>query len=505
MKIAIYQTSDLHGYVYPTNYVESKEQGLLKIGSYIINDEKNYDASLKVDCGDLLQGSPFTYYLSKIDNLTHNPIIDGMQKIGYDAYIFGNHDFNYGQTYMTNSYKNVEDHICCANIEGVDLDYKPYRIYNFDGFKIAVFGITTSYIPNWENKSNIENINFLDPVEMYAKYEKEMLENSDYIIVAYHGGFECSLTDYNQPTEKQTKENQGSELLRKFKSIDLMLSGHQHRSFIEVCDNRVCTQPINNGVNFSKVVLDTKTKQVSYELLSVADLNIEINPELESLFTSYAIALEQFLDQQVGTLSEDILCDDLFEVRLKGHAFVNLLQEIQMSVSDADFSTMPVFDTTIGFKQSVSIRDILINYPYPNTLKVLKVNGHKFKEALEKSASYFNFDGDSVKVSDAFTIPKKQNYNYDLYYGLEYEYDLSKPIGERVTKMKKDGKDLDLDQDYLIVMNNYRATNTSVYKAYEDCEVVKEINIDMSELMMDYFKNNPDIKVNHNTNFKIKY
>ena len=54
MKLAIYQTSDLHGYVYPTNYVKEQPLGILKIGSYIINDEKNYDASLKVDCGDLI-------------------------------------------------------------------------------------------------------------------------------------------------------------------------------------------------------------------------------------------------------------------------------------------------------------------------------------------------------------------------------------------------------------------------------------------------------------------
>lgn len=55
MKLAIYQTSDLHGYVYPTNYVKDQKLGILKIGSYILNDEKKYDASLKVDCGDLIQ------------------------------------------------------------------------------------------------------------------------------------------------------------------------------------------------------------------------------------------------------------------------------------------------------------------------------------------------------------------------------------------------------------------------------------------------------------------
>ena len=65
MKLAIYQTSDLHGFVYPTNYVTDMPLGILKIGSFILNDEKNYDASLKIDCGDLIQGSALAHYLSK--------------------------------------------------------------------------------------------------------------------------------------------------------------------------------------------------------------------------------------------------------------------------------------------------------------------------------------------------------------------------------------------------------------------------------------------------------
>lgn len=50
MKIVIYQTSDIHGYIYPTDYLSEQSLGLLKIGSYILEDEKNYDASLKIDC-----------------------------------------------------------------------------------------------------------------------------------------------------------------------------------------------------------------------------------------------------------------------------------------------------------------------------------------------------------------------------------------------------------------------------------------------------------------------
>ena len=129
MKIAIYQTSDLHGFVYPTNYVTEKQLGILKIGSYILKDKKNYDASLTIDCGDLVQGSSLTHYLSK-KNPEVNPIVQCLEKIGYDAYVLGNHEFNYGLDYLTKAYTPISEKVINANIEGLAFKSKPYKIFD---------------------------------------------------------------------------------------------------------------------------------------------------------------------------------------------------------------------------------------------------------------------------------------------------------------------------------------------------------------------------------------
>lgn len=503
MKLVIYQTSDLHGYVYPTNYVKNQQLGILKIGSYILNDEKKYDASLKVDCGDLIQGSALAHYLSK-ENLHKNPILEGLEFIGYDAYVIGNHEFNYGLDYLNNSYKLVEDKIINANIEGLNLKTKPYKIFDFEGFKVACIGLTTSFIPNWEHEKNITNLEFLDPVFMYGKYEKELKEKADYIIVCYHGGFEKSLDGNNTPTEKLTKENQGSELLEKYDSINIVLSGHQHRAFITKINGVICSQPLHNGQKFSKIILDTETKETSYELVDVSLLNDEINKNLEEIFTNVEVNLKDYLDKEIGEFDKDILMNDIFEARLNGHPFINFLHQVQLEASGADFSVLSLFDTAIGFKKKVSIRDVLINYPYPNTLMVLKVKGSKLKEAIEKAATYFVIDNGKVKISDRFLIPKVQNYNYDTFAGFDYEIDLSKDFNDRVISMKKDGKDIDLDKYYNVVMNNYRATNTSVYPSYEGAEIIKEINVDISELIINYFLKHKNIKAIEKSNYLIK-
>lgn len=505
MKLAIYHTTDVHGYIFPTNYVNYQNLGLLKILSYIDTDKKNYDGHLLLDGGDLIQGSAMTNYLSK-NSFDINPIMKLVTKAGYDAFVLGNHEFNYGLDYLYHSYDFIKDKVLNSNIAGLKISNKPYNIFNVSGKKIAVFGATTKYIPNWERDENIQGLKFNDPVELYGKYEDEMKENSDYIVVLYHGGFEKSLDENFIPTEKLNGENQASELLEKYDSIDIILSGHQHRSFITKIKDVICSQPINNARNFTKIVLDTETGNIEYELIDVASLDIEINKEYIEIFNDVNKDLETYLQTIVGRIDENIMLPEHFDVRLNGHPYINILHRVQLEASGADFSSTTLFDTAIGFEKEISIRDILVNYPYPNTLKVLEVKGSDIKHAIEISSSYFLLDEEGKPViNPKYIYPKLRNYIYDFYYGFDYEVDLTKPIGSRVISIKKDGKDIDLNAMYSIVVNNYRASNVNEYPCYEGKKVVKEINFDMSELLIEFFEKNGDIKINKEKNYKFIY
>ena len=285
----------------------------------------------------------------------------------------------------------------------------------------------------------------------------------------------------------------------------MILSGHQHRSFITKINGVICSQPLNNGQNFTKIVIDTETKKIEYKLVEVKNINIEIEKNLLNIFEEEESKLQVYLDQEIGEFDKDILVDNIFEARLKGHPFINFLHEVQLEASGADFSELSIFDSTIGFKKIVPIRDVLINYPYPNTLKVLKVKGEKIKEAMEKSATYFVLENGKVKVNKSFLEPKVQHYNYDTFGGMTYEIDLNREFGDRVVSIKKDNMDIELDKYYTIAMNNYRATNTSIYPGYEEAEVVKEINLDISELIINYIQTKKKVKAIEKSNYTIKY
>ena len=176
-----------------------------------------------------------------------------------------------------------------------------------------------------------------------------------FIIVCYHGGFEKSLDENMTPTEALTKENQASELLENFDSINMILSGHQHRSFITKIKGVICSQPMHNGQSFTKVVIDTDSKDISYELVDVSKLNDKINDKLENIFTQTQKDLDVYLDQIIGEFDKDMVVDDIFLARLKGHPFINFLHKVQLDISGADFSALSVFDSAMGFsKKNIS-------------------------------------------------------------------------------------------------------------------------------------------------------
>ncbi len=159
-KLKIYFTSDLHGYVYPTDYIEKdkKNIGLLNIISNLQKD----DNTLIIDGGDTIQGSPFTNFLSGYEFDVH-PMVDIMNFAGYDYVTLGNHDFNYGKDYLKKYINNLNGKCLCCNVTSDEINILPFDIKTLgNGLKVGIMGFTTDFINRWERKENIENITIND-------------------------------------------------------------------------------------------------------------------------------------------------------------------------------------------------------------------------------------------------------------------------------------------------------------------------------------------------------
>ncbi len=490
-KIKIGQTSDLHGFLFPTNYFEDKSIGLLSLANTL------KDCDLIIDSGDLIQGSALTTFQFNNRMSCNNSIIDALNCIGYNVHTIGNHEFNYGKEYLVNSFKSFNGDILVANISGVDeLNVSPYKIYNIKGVNVAVIGLVTSVVPFFEQPKNIQGIQFFDPIDCYRKYEKEMVEKSDIIIVNYHGGFEYDITSSNPTVIETTKENQGVKLLESFNSINIMLTGHQHQVLCQEFKNALVVQPGYAGEVASIITIDTDTLEIKGHLFKNEG---KLSKELSERFLSIESKVQDFLNNPMFKLPCDLKVDDHFETRKKGSAFINLIQQVQLDATSAEISAVSLFDTAKGFSKDVSAREIIANFPFSNTLKVLKLHKDDIIAALEVCASYFEISDGKLVVSDKFTKPKKQHYQYDLFYGFDYEFDISKDIGCRVTYTSLE------DRFYDVVLSNYRASNFGWYPMYEKKEVIKEVSTDMQELIVSYLdKNNLERQFLEKTNMKVK-
>ena len=154
----------------------------------------------------------------------------------------------------------------------------------------------------------------------------------------------------------------------------------------------------------------------------------------------------------------------------------------------------------------VKRRDVLIAYPYTNTLTVLRVTGKVLREAMERSAEYFDLDDEGhICVSESFLKPKVEHYNYDYFSGVTYVIDISKPHGNRITALLYKGAAVLDDDEFTICLNSYRASGTGGYPSYAGCPVVEEINMEMSDLILDFFAKNPSLNITARKNFQVVF
>ncbi|HAQ07165.1 MAG TPA: bifunctional metallophosphatase/5'-nucleotidase, partial [Bacillus bacterium] len=164
-KLVILETSDMHGNIFPINYGNNEEtsSGFAKISSLLKRELCLSSFTLVIDNGDVLQGTPLTYHYARYLNEKENPLISCLNHLEYDAAVIGNHEFNYGKGLLEKAISQSNFPWLSANI----LDSKskqpafgrPYIIKEFNnGLRVAVLGVTTHYIPNWENPTHIKGL-----------------------------------------------------------------------------------------------------------------------------------------------------------------------------------------------------------------------------------------------------------------------------------------------------------------------------------------------------------
>ncbi len=483
-RLTIYFTSDTHGYLFPTNFIDESVRPMGLLSMRFPKDGN----TLVIDGGDTVQGSPLTYYCH--EEGLFPPAAGPMNERGYDYVTLGNHDFNYGPEWLSGHLNALNAPCLCANVQDSlgRLRLRPWAVHMMEnGLRIGLFGVVTDWINRWERPENLTGITVSDPLPAAREAVAALqAQGVDLIVCICHSGLE------KDPDTGETVSSTGEHvacLLCEQLPIDLMLTGHQHVPMVN--KTWAGTHVVQTSCNAADYIRVTLSEEAIFhsELCPVSPPQ-EISAGEPDLWEG----LQRFLARPVGHLSRPFRPASHLRMAFKGSDIADFFNEVMLWASGADLACAALANQVKGFEEVVTVRDVIASYPYANTLTVLSVDGRTLRLALEQCARYFEKDkAGFLHVSDEYLKPKQAHYNYDYYAGLTYAFDVSRPEGSRVTLLSRNGRPVADDDTFTLCMCNYRATGAGHYDFFADLPRVREIQTEVSELILDYLRAHPTV------------
>ena len=411
-----------------------------------------------------------------------------MNRCGYDYVTLGNHDFNYGMAYLDSYLDALHARCVCQNVRRADGSTRfPARVHTLEnGLRVGIVGIVTDYVNIWERPEHLSGITIEDPLPAAASALALLKGNVDLTVCVYHGGFERDLASGR--TLSATRENVAYRICQEL-GFDILLTGHQHMSVPgQMVQGTFVVQPSDKGQEFLKVEAAVSDDGAQFSSRTI-HAGGPCRPEWLAEFSGMERGAQDWLDEVVGHLPEPMTIDTPLRMAAYGNPLADLFNTVQLLASGAQISVTSLANDPAGLPQTVRRRDILNAYPYTNTLTVMQITGAVLRRAMERSAEYFTKGEDgSLAISDAFLKPKVEHYNYDYYAGVHYVFDCGMPVGHRVTELRVNGVPVADEDVFTACLSSYRASGTGGYDCYSSCPVLREIGTEMSDLLLDFFK-----------------
>jgi 2',3'-cyclic-nucleotide 2'-phosphodiesterase / 3'-nucleotidase len=493
--LRIMETTDIHVNVFPYDYYADKPSdtvGLARTASLIDAIRAEATNALLIDNGDFLQGTPLGDYMAYekgMDGNTVHPIIAAMNTLGYEASTLGNHEFNYGLSFLEKALAGANFPIVNANVAKTlgatptedALLLKPYvivekQITDGDGksypIKIGLIGFVPPQIMLWD-RANLEgNVQTRDIVEAARAWVPQMKEaGADIIIALSHSGI--GQADYAEGLEN------ASVPLAAVDGIDAILTGHSHLVFpgpnydgFAGVDSKAGTIMGKPGVmagfwgshmglidlmlerdgsrwKIASHTVEARPIYLRNEDRSITAL-VESDPKVLAAAQGEHDATLDYVRRAVGETETPLfsyfaLVADDPSVQIVSNAQTWYIAQMMKGTAEEG---LPILSAAAPFKAGgrggpeyytdvpvgpVAIKNVADLYLYPNTVRAVKITGAQVKDWLERSAGMFNQITPGGK-DEILLNPEFPSYNFDVIDGVSYKIDLSQP-----NKFDKDG------------------------------------------------------------------
>ncbi|UWX98346.1 5'-nucleotidase C-terminal domain-containing protein [Arthrobacter zhaoxinii] len=526
--VTVMGTSDMHGYVENWDYFNDAEYddaahndvGLAKISTLVdsVRADRGPESTMLIDAGDTIQGTSLTDYFANTEPITEtgeiHPMAAAMNSMDYDAAALGNHEFNYGLEMLRKFESQLNFPLLGANAVDSATDkpaFTPYIIKTVatkgnKPVKVGILGLTNPGVAIWD-KNNVDGkLEFPGIVEQAQKYVPEMkARGADVVVVSSHSGT-SGTSSYG---DELPLENASTQLAETVPGIDAVLVGHAHQEIPErfvtnktTGEQVLLTEPLNWGMRLSVMDFElTKTRgqwDVTSASASLLNANtVEADPVVSKLVAEQHQRVIDYVNTPVGTATESMPAE---ESRYRDTAVMDFVNHVQASAVDRALdggpnADLPVLSLVAPFSRTaeipagpVTIRDLAGLYVFPNTLFGVEMTGAQVKEYLEYSAKYFAQTAPGAPVDPA-TLTNANgtpDYNYDMMSGVDYDIDISRPVGERIVNLSFNGAPVDPAQRFAVATNNYRQSGGGNFPHISSAPVLVNQQTEIRQLLIDY-------------------
>ena len=312
--ISLLHTTDLHGHILPTSdYAGNPDLGgLARCVTQIRKWRRENPNSLLIDVGDVYQGTDVGL------RTKGELMIDLFNHLKYDAWIIGNHEFDWGVEVFTNAVARSTMPVLAANmeIEGATAgEYRdarhpfakirPYILKEIAGIKIAIIGVTTPGMPFWFRPEFTRGFDFhypVEPVRRVIAWVKS--ERADAIVLSGHMGLKPR-------TGGDDFANNVTVLTSEFSEVAAFIAGHTHQPVpSRIVNGVLLTQADHFGIHVGRVDLifdrSSKTLLSRHASCELMDKALGLDHTVVSRAKPQLDASQAALAEPIGELAETL-------------------------------------------------------------------------------------------------------------------------------------------------------------------------------------------------------